>query len=545
LGDVLTLERSSEEELAAETAARPGSRGGFVSWIAGILTATAVWACWCGAPLIYDGAYQFAFTLIWQKPYVYLTRFHTWLLWYPLVWLSHRTENLTALTFAYGLPFLLAPLVGLLGSWWMVRRHAPWMMIWAAFGILAGPLPGQIFVINDSIFQQHLFWPMFMGLLAPGRRTWPQRVFLGGIVLFQFVHQIGIVLLGGLAFCLLVLLLLERSDQETSRRTLVRLAFVLGLVGLMGFKIWLTSAPHRHLPGIAYDFGQWYDSYAAEQATWYVARDMWIKGVKGFPICGMCCMYAAAALVCLRGFVTRARLASALGAAAMVCAIGGGTVWLMWASKDYRWSAALEFRRWVVPLTLPFYFFAFVEACRVASARKAGRRRADADVVDDAGPAWRLRVGVSFLLAGVFAAVIGLQSVTFASLTRHLMSDLADQRELIVPVARKPIKAWIQTTPMAHWATPCYAMVLQGKTPHKLLLEGEADPRWLFAEKPVVPLAWFVQVDPKPGPQGWYDQRPLVEAIQRAYERPDIVPTSSIEEPWDEERMLKPKPGEP
>ena len=38
--------------------------------------------------MVYDGAYQFAFTLIWQKPYVYLTRFHTWLLWYPLVWLS-------------------------------------------------------------------------------------------------------------------------------------------------------------------------------------------------------------------------------------------------------------------------------------------------------------------------------------------------------------------------------------------------------------------------------------------------------------------------
>src|SRR3954447_12804434 len=141
----------------------------------------------------------------------------------------------------------------------------------------------------------------------------------------------------------------------------------------------------------------------------------------------MCCMYAAAGLVCIRGFVTRRRTASALGAAAMTFAILGGTIWIMWASKDYRWSAALEYRRWVVPLTLPFYFFAFIEACRVAARGRdvdnrsgAGQVDDDADAADEPS-AWRLRVSVSFLLAGVFAAVIGLQSATFAFLTRHLV----------------------------------------------------------------------------------------------------------------------------
>ena len=288
--------------------------GGFVYWVAGILTLTAVYACWCGAPMIYDGAYQFAFSLIWQKPYAYLTRFHTLLLWQPLVWLSHYTSNVTALTFAYGLPFLLAPVVGLLGSWWVVKRDAPWLIVWAAFGIMAGPLPGQIFVINDSIFQQHLFWPVFMAMLAPGRRTWPQRIFLTVMVVFQFVHQIGLVLFGGAAFCVVVLGFLQRHDRTARRRMWLRLTILLVLLGLMALKVWLTSSPDRTFLGSDHvgpvqiagheviprlRFGDYYDSYAAEQATWKVAKDMWFAAVKGFPLYGMYGMYAAAILLFL------------------------------------------------------------------------------------------------------------------------------------------------------------------------------------------------------------------------------------------------------
>src|SRR4029453_10473450 len=131
------------------------------------------------------------------RPYAYETRLHSYLLWEPLVWLSHHTTNLHALQLALGLPFCLAPVVGLLASWWMVRRHAPWLIIWAIFGIAAAPLPGQIFVINDSIFQQHLFWPVFLSLFVP--LTTMQVTVLQLLVLFQFSHQIGAVLLGGAA----------------------------------------------------------------------------------------------------------------------------------------------------------------------------------------------------------------------------------------------------------------------------------------------------------------------------------------------------------
>src|SRR5580698_8308894 len=97
----------------------------FVYVVAALLALTAGYACWCKAPLIWDGAYQFNWTLINQRPYHYLTRFHTLLLWWPTVWASHFTTNVGILQTVYGLPFLLAPLVGLTFSWWLVHQAKP------------------------------------------------------------------------------------------------------------------------------------------------------------------------------------------------------------------------------------------------------------------------------------------------------------------------------------------------------------------------------------------------------------------------------------
>ena len=175
----------------------------------GMLALTGVFACACDAPMIWDGAYQFAFSLIKQRPYFYLTRFHSYLLWLPMVWLSHFTDNLTVLKFAYGLPFTLAPAFSVLASWWVVKDRAPHLILWAIFGAAAGPLPGQIFIINDSIFQQHVFWPVFMGMLVH-LDAW--RVVLVAVLTpFQFSHQIGIVLLSGAAGAALLVALRDNG----------------------------------------------------------------------------------------------------------------------------------------------------------------------------------------------------------------------------------------------------------------------------------------------------------------------------------------------
>ena len=76
--------------------------------------------------MIWDGAYQFNATLIMQRPYFYLTRFHTFFLWWPTVWASRVTTNMTLLETIYGLPFLPgagggAPVVS--GGWSISTRR--------------------------------------------------------------------------------------------------------------------------------------------------------------------------------------------------------------------------------------------------------------------------------------------------------------------------------------------------------------------------------------------------------------------------------------
>ena len=79
----------------------PGQPWSRLAWGAAlILAVTGVFTAWCDTPMIWDGAYQFAFSLIRQKPYFYLTRFHSYILWSPMVWLSHVTTNLTILKLA-------------------------------------------------------------------------------------------------------------------------------------------------------------------------------------------------------------------------------------------------------------------------------------------------------------------------------------------------------------------------------------------------------------------------------------------------------------
>src|SRR6185312_8753540 len=103
-----------------------------------------------------------------------------------------------------------------------------------------------IFIINDSIFQQHMFWPIFLGLLVWLER--PQIIVLALLVVFQFSHQIGFVLLTGGAGAAALLAL---RDRKRRTELLVKAAVMLALAIVALWKI-------LHFP----------DSYARQEFTW-------------------------------------------------------------------------------------------------------------------------------------------------------------------------------------------------------------------------------------------------------------------------------------
>ena len=522
------------------------TRGGFVYPVAGILTLAAGYACWCGAPLIWDGAYQLNFSLIVQHPYVYRTRFHTFFLWQPVVLLSHYTSNRTALCMAFGLPFLLAPVVGLLVSWWLVRRQAPWLILWVIFGVAISPLPGQIFVINDSIFQQHLFWPLFMSLFV--RVDWRKWVVLAVLAVFQFAHQIGFVLLLGAMVAALGL----AAVDARRRRSLVVRAFLAGLLAV----------------GAYWKLHHFVDPYAEDEMKSDAIWRCW-GGTKGFPVYGLAFMWAAGALFWagiqirlgigegitgedpnpLRGpppeyrgrenvptltdiaGVQRSardtaqagstgpgspsvhstlipRSARTLFRLAFICVLIGATIWVYWAGDEHRWPWVAGYRRFVVPLTVPFYLLCWLDYAVRA-------RRAHGCDPNGAGswPAYPLFRIMGQLLAAVFAVVLGIQSTLFGSMVRRLIEDMRRYPGVVVPLSAVP---WTVNTPMDHWTISDLAIAAQGKRPTQLLLSPEGIEQ-IRAIPPIVPNQLvYPRGDvhpPPPNSNGWYDLRPIVDRL--------------------------------
>jgi len=457
--------------------------------VAAILAAAGVYACWCDTPMIWDGAYQFCFTLISDHPYSYLTRFHSYILWIPMWLLSQVTSNLTVLKMAYGLPFTLAPAAAVLFSWWVVRRRAPHLIVWAIFGVAAGPLPGQIFIINDSIFQQHMFWPVFMGLLVPLTRK--QVIGLALLAVFQFSHQIGLLLLAGGAGAAGLLALIDRRNRAE-----------------LFIKVLVCAALAAVALGKIFAFP---DSYARQEFTWERAKTAWLYGVAGWSLRGLVCMWTAAAALLLYGLLDPKRHERSRRAALIVSfggALCGLLIWSYWAHDERLWSDAFNYRRWVVPLTAPFYVMALVDAAARVIQRRLPTSRPNIDAA-------RPRMLIGYGVACTFAVVLTLQSVRWSRLTRHLLRDVERYPSAVVPWSAVN---WATGTPLQHWGTTSYLFVLEGREARRLLLDFNPVARraqldTLRRQPPRIPLSPFTPVSAWPGPTGWFNFRPLLDDI--------------------------------
>ena len=480
--DVPAVRLSDDLSLPAECAAWQR----LTYFCAAVLALTGLFTCLCDTPMIWDGSYQFCLSLINQRPYFYLTRFHSYVLWLPMVWLSHFTENLTILKLAYGLPFALAPAFSLLASWWIVRDRAPRLIFWAIFGIAAAPLPGQIFIINDSIFQQHMFWPVFLGLLLPLR--WPQIAFVSLVAVFQFSHQIGIVLLG---IGLLSALLLVPRDRENQRELAIKVA-ILGLMAVIA--AWKIV----HFP----------DSYAQREFTRQRIHESWTYGVAGYPLRGVAFMLAAAAVVFVYrhfGSGSLRKIQSAVIWIACLCVFSAVVNWTIWALDSHKWSTAANYRRWVVPLTFPFYLLAVIDRWIGLSGRTP---------MPDESSQMRFSSLIGSSVALTFALVLSIQSLVWMSLTQRLIHDVEVYPRTIVPFSQID---WVREGPLYHWGTTSYIFVLEGRKPSKFVLDPDPKDardqlKMLSSIPPQIPLSWFTPVSPLPGRQGWFDFRPMLYA---------------------------------
>lgn len=467
---------------ATTAAATPGPvHPRVIHFILVLLAFTALFVCWCGLPLIWDGAYQFAATLHARQPYVYLTRFHTAVLWQPLVWLSRVTDDLRLLTLAFGLPFCAAPFVSLAVSWWLVRKAAPELMLWAVLGVCGAGLCGQVFIINDSMWQQTLFWPVLLAMLVP--LTVPQRVAVALLGAAQLVHQAGVVMLGVATAGAILAAVVARAPWRES--VMKPLAIGTLLVLAIAKAAWISS------PALA---GRYFDSYAAQQATWAEAARLWRDGVEGPPLIGLVCVWTAAALHFFKPVRVR-WLAIALTLAA--CGI-----WIWWGLEPARWIAAISYRRWVVPIAMPFYLLAIADSIRRPRGAAPPGARRECDIA-------------ALAVAAAFCTVLCAQAISWAGMLERFRGELRRHPGAVVTRGGMP---WIEGTPMDHWGLTAAAMLLQGKTPQTYFAFDEASAAAARAAPPVIHLSPGHLLSPEPGPAGWFDHRPILRTLRRERE---------------------------
>jgi len=343
-------------------------------------------ACAWDLALIWDGGAQFCYTLFHGHGYAYAARFFTEILWEPVVWAASWTNNLATLRFLYGLPLCLAPAIAAALSWWMVARARPALFPWALLGICAASMPIQVFAINESIFQLNMFWPIFLGLLVPlDRARWMAMAVL---VIFQFSHPQGLLLLSGAAVSLWAL----RSEP----RFQVRASIVSGAALVCFGRVILFP-----------------DVEAAQQADAQMAFALFRQGVLGWPLVGWMCLLIAVWTRTTRNAV----LFLALAAAA----------WWWWAADPMRWSKALDARRFVIAFAAPFFFGAW--------------RSLRVPLQTDLAP----RATAAALL---FAGTLLLQAHGWSGLMNRVLVQVEADPRTVIPVEDF---GWLQGSPAEHW----------------------------------------------------------------------------------------------
>lgn len=509
-----------------------------------LAAAGAGYALWADLQLIYDGSFQLGATLREGKAFVYLSRFHTWALWAPVAWLAPRSSDPHLLSMVYGLPFLAAPVLGLALSWWIVRRHRPGLIVWAALGICGTSLPGQVFVINDSLFQQHLFWPIFLGVLV--RQTFAQKVVMAVLAVFQLAHPVGFILMTG-ATLAAGTLALATGNRIERRRLLDDAVFAGVFAAFAGWKLWWVQQP-----GTPY-----FDPYLAEEASWANAKVRWIAAVNGWPIKAVCCLYVAAAGLLLQAMIKRSSggrtAAKVLGGVLAIAGVGAATAALwIWSDSMRLWWGAVDYRRWLVPLTLPMYAMIWVE--QLVAARRAARPapppetpfEPDLSPLDTPPPrpvfpGLALRSAVVVLLAGMFAAVLGNQSRHYKSAIDRLYAELMASPAVTMEI---PPQHFSRETALQHWSITWQLLMMQGRKPTKWLVAtnftDDAGYRpqieqGLLGNPPRLPVHADVRgyglIAPEPGGGGWFDFSELLPkaAAELRARQPAVAATPSTQ----------------
>jgi hypothetical protein len=435
----------------------------------GLMIVPLVFAAVSGAAMSWDGSYILFKILDLQSPFPAHGRFVN----IPLHWIvllaSRLTSDLTILQMVFGLVYASIPFLALAISWWVVRGHAETLFIWAALGIGLGTLPGQFCFVCEAIYAIFLFWPIILAILTRMRKHQLPVILLLVIAAF-FTHFISSILFAFGAILAFAIGLHSRDD----RRWMWMLAFGLSAMAVLKLLMFWVFPSAYEMSALSMDVLKYY----------------FIISVAGLPMLSMICAWLAGSMIFFSGLLStssKRKFSSIMHAIELISLMVAGGLLVIWARDPYLWMYATSFRGWALFSSFPFMMLAAFEAL-IHRHDHSYNEKNDCDH----------RIKTMQIIGVIFLLVLSVQSTSWFNLTKILRETMAQSANSCISVSSINL---LTRTPLNDWSAP-YSILLQGRAPQKLVLNGDGCTEASFSE--AVRLASW---DLRSRTGGWFDLR--------------------------------------
>ncbi len=384
-----------------------------------------------GAILLYDGAW-FLFTILdTHRINIPQLRISFALMQWPAVWVAEQSGSLPFTRFVFSLIVMAMPPLSIALCWWIVRKDAPWLIVWPALGVLIVDLPGQMHWIATSIRTNQLFWPILLAVFI----GMPDRVVpLVAILLISalFMHpQVSVYLIAGA--CAAAFLAWQRPEQRQR---------LLGAATVFVFAAF-------------YRYGLLSAGYEAEEASWSNQIGQWERSVLWLPLVALVSALAVAILLVLRQYGAWPRLTGTQGNRLLIgVSVPGIIALLVWASDPTLWRTAIDYRGPSLWHSLIFMGVAFLDV----AIQHRQRRTADGT---------RTRVQLSNAVAALFMMVIALQSLGWHGELNKMRDAMAATEGGCIAAESLP---GFEQSPLNFWSLPAASIGIQSTSPNFVVL---------------------------------------------------------------------------
>jgi hypothetical protein len=206
---------------------------------------------------------------------------------------------------------------------------------------------------------------------------------------------------------------------------------------------------------------------------------------------------------------------------------------IRWAIDPDQWRWALKYGYWAPIGSLVFLGFAALEVLLGRPAVGDGQgaaATASGDLRQD--PVWSYRVKTAQFVALSCSVVLIVQSATWLHLSNRLVESMSQSGWSCLSMSRL---GWLDDTALSSFATPAYSILLQGRTPTKVVLSGDACSSETFEQG--VALHAFATRDLS---QGWFNLHPLAGELEREHDEPRNGCTFGLTSGWHQTESNEP-----